>query len=430
MRVTGVAFGLILFCPAIIAANWPEWRGATRDGITTETNLPAHWSATENIQWKAPLPGPGNSTPVVWGHRIFLTQAVPQEGKRLLMCFDRNEGKVLWQKGALYSDKEESHEANPLCSSSPSTDGSRVVAWFGSAGLFCYDIDGKELWKRNLGRQHHEWGYASSPVIHQNFVFLNFGPGENSFIGAFDRNTGKDLWRVPVVERHYKERNDGFNGQEKGVTGSWCTPIIVKVDGKDQLILSVPDKVTALDPETGKEIWFCRGLSPLSYTSPVYGEGLIVATGSYHAPDMMLQPGGHGDITAANRLWEGARTANRLGSPVIKDGYYFVPTMPGVAECIEMKTGKKAWEERTRGHGPKNDTWSSPVLSGDRVYLVNQSSETIVLRAAPKFEILAINSLDNEMSNSSLVVSDGELFIRTYNHLWCIGGKTTTTASR
>lgn len=429
MRVAGVVLGWALLTAAAFGENWPEWRGPTRDGVSREENLLTEWSATQNVKWKTPLPSPGNSTPIVWADKVFLTQAVPDEGKRLLMCFDRKSGKSLWQKGTTYSDKEESHEANPLCSASPATDGKRVVAWFGSAGMFCSDLEGKELWKKDLGKQHHEWGYAASPIFYNDLVIQHFGPGENSFIAAFQKESGKEVWRTPVLEKHYKERNDGFNGQDKGVVGSWSTPIIVKVGGDDQLIITVPDKLSALDPKTGKEIWFVRGLNPLIYTSPVYGEGVIVATGGFHGPDMVVKPGGHGDMTASAKIWEGGRTANRLGSPVIHEGHYYLPTMPGLSECIDLKTGKQIWNERTRGNGPKNDTWSSMVLVGDKIYLLNQSSETIILRASPKFEILRVNSLANEMCNASPVISDGDIFIRTYNHLWCIG-RATATARR
>lgn len=430
MRISGGLFGLGLFAlVSVHAGNWPEWRGPHQDGITAETNLPEKWSATENVKWKTPLPGPGNSTPIVWDDKVFVTQSVENEGKRLLLCFNRKDGKLLWEKGTVFGDKEASHETNPQCSSSPVTDGKVVVAWFGSAGIFCYDLEGKELWKRDLGRQHHEWGYASSPVIYKDLVFLNFGPGENSFLIALKKSDGSTVWQKDVVEKHYKERADGFKGQATGVTGSWATPLIVKTQERDELVLAAPDKLEAFDPTTGKELWFVKGMNPLVYTTPVYGEGIIFCSGGFHGPDMAVRPGGNGDATATHKLWEGGRTQNRLGSAVIKDGYAYLVGMPGVAECIDIKTGKKAWEERVRGLGPNSDSWSSMVLSGDKIYLLNKSGNTIILRASPKFEVLQINSIGNEMCNSSIVVSDGDIFIRTHENLWCIGAST-KTASR
>ena len=428
MRTRGILLGLLLTPALLFADNWPEWRGPRRDGTTAEQNLPLKWSATENVKWKTPLPGPGNSTPIVWGDKIFVTQSIENEGKRLLLCFDRKDGKLLWEKGTVFADKEQSHDTNPQCSSSPATDGERVIAWFGSAGIFCYDLDGKELWKRDLGRHSHEWGYAASPVIHNDLVFLNFGPGERSFLIALNKKTGDEVWRVDIEEKHYKERNDGFKGQNSGVNGSWSTPIIVNQGGREDLVITLPDKMAGFDPTTGNEVWRVKGLNPLIYTSPVFGEGVIVGNGGFHGPDMAVKPGGKGDVTETHKLWEGGRTANRLGSCVIKDGHFYLPTMPGIAECIELKTGKTVWEERIRGTGAKNDTWSSMVLAGDRIYVVNQSADTIVLRASPKFEVLQVNSLGNEMCNATVVPSNGELFIRTHENLWCISDKTRTAA--
>lgn len=427
--MAGFLLGLVLLPVFVLGENWPEWRGPRRDGSSAEKDLPLKWTATENVKWKTPLPGPGNSTPIVWENKVFVTQATQDGAKRMLICFDQKSGQPLWERGTVWPGEEKSHETNPQCSSSPATDGERVVAWFGSAGVFCYDLNGKELWKRDLGTHEHEWGYAASPVIHGDLVFLNFGPGKNSFLVALNKKSGEEVWRNDIEEKHYKERNDGFANQNGGVTGTWSTPIMVKAEGREDLVMTVGNKMVGLDPKTGKEVWFCKGLNPLIYTSPVFGEGLIVANGGFHGPDMVVRPGGKGDVTETHKVWEGERTANRLGSAVIKDGYFFLPTMPGLAECIELKTGKKVWEERIRGTGPKSDTWSSMVLAGDKIYVVNQSADTIVLRASPKFEILQVNSLGNEMCNASMAVSNGDIFIRTHKNLWCIAG-TTKTASK
>lgn len=429
MRTIGLLLGVVLLPCVVVAENWPEWRGPRRDGTSAEKSLPLTWSETENVKWKTPLPGPGNSTPIVWENQVFVTQAVEDEGKRLVMCFDRVSGKKLWEKGTVFAGKEVSHPTNPQCSSSPATDGERVIAWFGSAGVFCYDLQGKELWKRDLGKHEHEWGYAASPVIHGDLIFLNFGPGPQSFLVALNKKSGEEVWRYDIEEKHYKERLDGFKGRDSGVTGTWSTPIIVKAEGREDLVMTVGDKMIGLDPKSGKEIWFCRGLNPLIYTSPVFGEGLIVGTGGFHGPDMAVRPGGMGDVTETHKVWESGRTENRLGSPVIKDGYIFLPTMPGMAECIELKTGKRVWEERIRGTGAKNDVWTSMVLAGDRIYVVNQSGNTIVLKASPKFEVLAVNSVGNEMCNASVAVSNGDIFIRTHENLWCVSGTTKTAGN-
>src|SRR5258708_3803419 len=179
-----------LLCGPLHAANWPAWRGAQGTGVCAEKDLPLHWSTNENVRWRVPLPERGNSTPVIWGNRIFVTQAIQKENRRALICFDRSNGKQLWQSAVVYQEKEMSHDTNPQCSASPVTDGERVVASFGSAGLCCYDFDGKELWHRDLGQQTHIWGNAASPMLHGELCILNFGPGERTFLIAVNKKTG------------------------------------------------------------------------------------------------------------------------------------------------------------------------------------------------------------------------------------------------
>src|SRR5258708_5113871 len=192
-----LSLGLIAFLLSLspLAANWPAWRGPEGTGISTERDLPEHWSKSENVHWRVPLPERGNSTPIISGNRIFLTQAIEKENRRTLMCFDRRDGKLLWQSGTTYTEKDPSHETNPQCSASPVTDGERVIASFGSAGLYCYDFRGKELWHRDLGKQTHIWCNAASPMIWRDLCILNFGPGDRTFLIAVDKATGKTVWQ-------------------------------------------------------------------------------------------------------------------------------------------------------------------------------------------------------------------------------------------
>jgi outer membrane protein assembly factor BamB len=379
------------------------------------------WTATENVRWKTPLPERGNSTPIVWGDRVFVTQAIDKEGRRTVICFDRTSGKQLWQSGVAHREKEETHPTNPYCSASPVTDGTRVIAWFGSAGVVCYDFAGKELWRRDLGKQSHEWGYAASPVLYENLCILNFGPGDRSFLTALDKRSGDTVWHVGVAPPlKPNERTDGFAGRDDGYVGSWSTPILVKAAGRDELLVSLPEQLRAFDPRTGKEQWSCKGLNPLIYTSPIYGDGVVVAMGGFLGTTIAVRPGGEGDVTGTHRLWQTTRTRNRLGSGVVHAGHLYILNTEGIVECVELKTGKAIWEERLKGQAAKSESWSSMVLVGDKIYIPNQSSETYVLRASPKFELLSVNSLDGELTNASLAVSDGELFVRTHKNLWCI----------
>ncbi|MDX1953587.1 MAG: PQQ-binding-like beta-propeller repeat protein [Verrucomicrobiota bacterium] len=427
MKFSQALFLALLSVSTLQAENWPAWRGSGGSGVATDPNLPREWSATENIKWKTPLPDRGNSTPIVWGNKVFVTQAIEADGKRLLLCLDRATGKELWRAGTTYPEKEESHETNPQCSASPVTDGERVVAWFGSAGVFCYSMDGKELWKRDLGKQTHEWGYAASPVLHKDLCYIHFGPGKRTFLAALNKKTGDIVWQIDMPEVFPPKRTDGFAGREQGgIVGSWSTPILINVNGRDELVISVPEEVQGLDPMTGKIFWRCKGLNPLLYTSPIYGDGVVVAMGGFMGTTVAVKPGGSGDVTATHKLWEKQRTKNRLGSGVIKDGYVYVLNTPGVAECIELKSGTVVWEERLPSKGPKSESWSNMTLAGDLIYVPNQSGDVVILKASPKFEVVTVNTIGNELTNGSLATSDGEIFIRTHQNLWCIRNKSRT----
>jgi outer membrane protein assembly factor BamB len=404
--------------PNTEAANWPAWRGPSGDGITSETDLPLSWSADQNVRWKTALPDRGNATPIVWDDRILLTQAVGEE--RLVMCFDRATGKELWRGGTTWKEEEETHPTNPHASASPVTDGERVIAWFGSAGLWCFDMEGKKQWNVDLGRQNHIWGYASSPVIHGDLCILYFGPGDRVFLVAVDKRTGKEAWRVDVPKSNPKARTDGFAGKDDGVVGSFSTPLMVRAEGRDELIMSLPERVQAFDPKTGKELWRCEGLNPLIYTSPMAGEGVVIGSGGYGGSTVAVKPGGAGDVTATHRLWHKIRDKQRIGSGVITGGHLYILNTPGTAQCIDLKTGTPVWEERLTGATGRSESWSSMVLAGDKIYVLNQAGDCFVIRASTKFEKLASNSINDGLCNASVVPSNGDIFIRTHKHLWCI----------
>ncbi|MCX6855308.1 MAG: PQQ-binding-like beta-propeller repeat protein [Verrucomicrobia bacterium] len=413
-----LCFSLVV-TSAATAAPWPAWRGAGGNGVCEETELPLKWSATENVKWKVALPERGNSTPIVWGDQIFITQAVGHE--RLVLCFSRQDGKELWRAGAKEVADEPTHSTNPYCSASPVTDGERVYAWFGSAGLYCFDVSGKQLWHRDLGEHRHEWGYSSGPMLHGDLCYLNFGPGPRSFLLAVNKLTGSDVWRQELGKVEVAmPRNDGFAAKE-GVVGSWSLPLMIKTENREELVMSWPEQVRSYDPKTGQPLWQCAGLNPLVYSSTIYGEGVIIAMGGYSGSTVAVRPGGSGDVTQTHRLWHEPRDSGHIGSGVIKDGHIYIHTMNGIVECVELKTGKRLWKERLKGGGGRSESWSSVVLAGDRLYLVNQGSDCFVLRASPTFEVLAHNPLNDGLTNASLAISDGQIIVRTHAHLWCIG---------
>ncbi len=414
---------LLLFASQIPAADWPAWRGADGSGISQEKNLPVKWGRSENVRWKVDLPEPGNSTPIVVAGKVFLTQAVGEQ--RTLMCLDRRDGKLLWQKGVTTSEREPTHNTNPYCSPSPVSDGERVIAFFASDGLFCYDLNGKELWRRtDLGKQIHIWGAGTSPAIHGDLCHLNFGPGETTYLLAVNKRTGETVWRHDEETGYGKPptadvRGGGKGGGNATYIGSWSTPILAKLDGKDQLLLSWPRRLAAYDPASGKELWTCEGLNPLVYTSPLVSpDGIIVAMGGFGGQALAVKPSGSGDITR-RRLWHDPKTKQRIGSGVIHNGHIYIHNDPGVAECFELKSGKLVWEQRLPATVATGQNWSSVMLADGLCYTITQGGDCFVFKASPKFEVVAVNPL-GERSNSSIVPSDGELFIRTHKALRCI----------
>lgn len=399
------------------ADNWPMWRGAKGDGTTAETKLPLEWGADQNVRWKIALPDRGNSTPVVWGDRVLLTQAVEKTGQRLLLCMDRKTGRKLWETGTVYPTAELTHGTNPYCSASPATNGERTVVFFASAGVFCYDMEGRELWKRtDLGEQKHIWGNGTSPVISGNRVFLNFGPGEKTVLYCFDLQTGKTLWQ------HDEPGGASGEGKEKKWLGSWADPLLRNTGSRDELLMAYPGRACAFDPGSGKELWTCEGLNDLVYNSPLYADGMVVAFGGYGGKGLGVRAGGEGDVTQTRRLWHLPKVSQRIGSGVLYEGHHYILSDGGIAECRDLKTGQMVWSERLKGPGPTGQNWSSLVLSGDGLcYAVNQGGDAFVFRAAPKFELLATNSIGEKVIGS-MAVSNGDLFIRSYKNLWCIGG--------
>jgi outer membrane protein assembly factor BamB len=406
------------------ADDWPGWRGPTGQGQCLEKSLPLTWGPKENVRWKVPLPDAGTSTPVIWGDHIFVTQASektlwPPQGnnggpaiarKRSLLCFARADGKLLWQKDVLYPEKESTHPTNPFCSASPATDGERVVVSFGSAGMYCYDFKGNELWKVDPGKMEHIWGNASSPVLHGDLAILWCGPGENQKLLAVNKKTGKQVWE-------HKEPG----GDAKKYIGSWSTPIIARVNDADQLILSVPNKLKGFDPKTGKELWSCSGLTALVYTSPLYADGIAVAMSGFHGHALAVKLGGQGDITR-DRLWHHNRqNPQRIGTGVIVGEHLYMLSEPGAPQCFELKTGKEVWSSQVERR-PGGSAWGSMVHANGRLYITDRGGTTLVFEASPKYRLLATNRL-GEHTDASIAISNGEIFIRTFKHLWCISEK-------
>lgn len=408
---------ILLFCSSTFAADWPQFRGPDRSGISTEDKAPINWSSTSSIKWKAALPQPGNSSPIVSGNRVFLTVAEDSRGRsRSLYCFDRESGKKLWSKSVTWEKPDPTHKTNPYAASTPAADGSHVYVWHGSPGFYCYDYEGNEIWRRDLGVYRHIWGYASSPVLYNDRILLNVGPGQRQALLALDKATGKTLWETP--EPGGAEDKSAKTGKW---IGSWATPVIAKINNQDQVLCAMPGKVNAYDPASGKVIWFVEGAGDLAYNDVILAGDIGVYMSGFHGPAIGFKlTGGSGNVTESNRLWrKTSRIPQRIGTGVVVNGHIYSPGET-ILQCIDPKTGDELWSNR-----PANQSFWAPALATAKghIYFLSQRGITHIVEADPKgYKQITANGL-GEPSNSSPALANGLLFIRTARHLYCIEEK-------
>jgi outer membrane protein assembly factor BamB len=415
---------LVSLAVAVVSAeNWPQWRGPSLNGLSAEKNLPVRWSKTENITWKLPLPAWSGSTPIVWGDRIFLSVADDlrhREGENLfLWSVDRTKGTVLWKR-PLGGGNHQERKQN-MSSPSPVTDGKRVWVMTGTGILKAFDFDGKELWNRDIqkdyGRFGLNWGYGSSPLLVGDALYVQVLHGmrtdDPSYVLRIDAATGKTLWRV---ERPTKAR---FESPD-----AYTTPALLKYGSATEIVVTGGDVVTGHDPATGKELWRANGLNPDndgSYrivASPIVHGELIVAP-TRERPLLVFKAGGRGDISRSHLLWS-FNYGPDVPTPVTDGTYLYVVNDRGIMWCLDLKTGKEVYgRQRLR-----SATYSaSPVLADGKIYVTNEDGVTIVVKAGPTFQVLAENDFD-DYTLSSPAVSEGQIFIRTATHLYCIGKRT------
>jgi outer membrane protein assembly factor BamB len=412
-----VAVAILLFCgisAALRAEYWPQWRGPALNGISTETNLPIRWSKKENVAWRLALPAWSGSTAIVWGDRIFLNVA---EGQDLfLWTVDRAAGSLLWKKHLSAGNHRE--QKQNMSSPSPVTDGRGVWVMTGTGILKAFGFDGQELWSRDIqkdyGRFGLNWGYASSPLLHEDSLYVQVLHGmrtdDPSYMLRIDKRTGKTVWRVERPTTARRESPD-----------SYTTPALLRFGSTVEIVITGGDVVTGHDPATGKELWRANGLNPqndASYrivASPVVFGDMIYAP-SRERPLLALKAGGRGDITTSHRVWSFDYGPD-VPTPVTDGTYLYVVRDNGVMWCLDAKTGREIYgRQRIRPA-----TYSgSPVLADGRIYVTNEDGLTVVVRAGPKFEVLAENDLE-EYTLSSPAVSEGQIFIRTESGLYAIG---------
>ena len=411
---------------------WPHWRGPLASGVAPRANPPVEWSEKQNIRWKVELPGKGHSSPIVFGDRVYVTAATPvgaeqkpvfdsapgvhdsvpvtRTNQYLVMALNRSDGRVMWKKVVREEwPHEGGHDTGSPASNSPVTDGERLYAFFGSRGLYCLDTNGAVKWQKDLGKMQtlHAHGEGSSPVIHDATLIIVWDHEGDSFLCAFDKRTGRQLWKTPRDEKT-----------------SWSTPIVVEVDGKPQIIVSATKHVRGYDLGTGAPLWMGPGLTDNVVGSPVHWRGLAIAGSSYGQQAMVAirLAGARGDITGTtNIVWKLNRSTPYVPSPLLYDDtLYFLRHYQNVLLRLDPLTGQPRGEP-LRVPGIR-DIFASPVGAAGRIYITDRDGVTVVLRHDRQNATLAVNRLDDHFS-ASAALADGELYLRGERFLYCIAEK-------
>jgi outer membrane protein assembly factor BamB len=425
--------------------NWPQFRGVRASGVSEGKPLPEKWDVEKNesVLWKTAIPGLGHSSPIVWGDKIFVTTAISgKENAELkvglygdiasvndstvhqwkVYCVDKNTGKILWDRVAIKGvPKVARHTKSTHASSTMATDGKHVVAFFGSEGLYCYDMAGKLLWKKDFGTldagfylvPSAQWGFASSPIIHNGRVIVQCDVQKSPFLASLDVKTGKEIWRTP--------RED---------VPTWGSPTIVEVGGRPQIIVNGWKHIGGYDLPTGKEIWRLKGGGDIPVPTPVYGNGLLFITNAHGtmAPIYAIKPeSAGGDITLKGQeksntsiAWFTPRDGAYMQTPVVYGDYLYVCRDHGLVGCYEAKTGKRLYNERL---GTGRSGFTASAVAGDgKLYFTSEDGDIYVVQAGPQFKLLSTNSME-EVCMATPAISNGVMFWRTQGHLVAIGKK-------
>jgi outer membrane protein assembly factor BamB len=415
-RAFAISALLVLSLSAARADNWPQWRGPNLNGTSNEKNLPVKWTTEENVVWKLAMPSWSGSTPIIWADRVFLNVA---DGDNLsLWCIDKTKGTVLW-KQPLGGGNVKMRKQN-MSSPSPVTDGRAVYVMTGTGILKAFDFTGKELWARDIQKDYGafglNWGYASSPLLFEDSLFVQVLHGmktdDASYVMRLDKKSGKTLWKVDRATNAIRESPD-----------SYTTPALLRYGKTTEIVITGGDCVTGHDPATGKELWRANGLNPdnnPSYrivASPIIFEDIIYAPTRVR-PLLALRAGGRGDVTTSHLLWSTVNGPD-VPTPVTDGKYFYIVNDRGIMWCLDAKTGAEIYGQQRLKPG----TYSgSPVLADGKIYVTNEDGLTAVVQAGPKFEVLAENPL-NDYVLSSPAISDGKIFLRTGQFLYCIGKK-------
>jgi outer membrane protein assembly factor BamB len=389
------------------AKYWPRWRGPSGQGHVPAGQYTDKWSPNASV-WKTAVPGRGNSSPIVWGDRIFLTTGYGNGERLSMLAFSRADGKQLWETFIPQNGVEYVHYKNGFASATPATDGQHVYASFGRHGLFAFDFNGKIVWQHKFGIIDNYHGPAGSPVLYKDRIFIYQDanpaapPGQSAFVGAFDKQTGKPLWMTPRSE-----------------TVGWGTAVVINTGERDELIVSSQRRVAAYDPATGKELWTARGMSSEVIPTPVVGHGLVFASSGRAGPTLAIKPGGTGDVTSTHVAWSSPR-----GSPFVPSGIvvgdllYLINDMQSILTVYEAATGKLVYQDRL-GTAIREGFSASPVHVNGKIFLTNDDGQTFVVEAGRTFKLLHVNEL-GEQTLASPALVDGTWYWRTATSLRAI----------
>lgn len=398
------ALGCCLTSVVAAGENWPGWRGPRGDGHSAETQLPVSWDASA-VAWKTTVAGRGQSSPVVWGERIFLTSAEDGGRQRKVLCLDRATGKQIWQQVAGWKGQAEPlHKMNSWASATCVTDGELVVAFFGRGGLHCYTVDGQPRWSKDLGLfDVNPWGTAACPVIVGDLVIQNCDNDVDARLIALNKKTGELVWQTDRPEAR-----------------GWSTPIMHQVGSREELLLNGDAGVTAYDPTTGKQLWFCKSFNGRGEPTVTPGKDLVYLVNGKPGDIYAVQPGGSGDVTGSRMAWHTPRKSGRdLPSPILIGNYLLVIAMNGIGTCYDSTSGQMLWNERLIGNYS-----ASPIAANGLAYCVAEDGTTVVIRPGPSLEVVARNTVSpaaDEIFRASLAPSDGQLLLRSDQVLYCIG---------
>jgi len=430
-RICVLILAAISLSASAYGENWPGFRGPDGSGVSSDKNPPMKWSDSENLKWKTALPGPGSSSPIVWGDRVFVTcysgygvsrrsAGSMSDLKRHLLCIDRTSGKILWTKTVASTVREDSYRGyiseHGYASHTPVTDGKTVFVFFGKSGAMAFDFDGKQLWKTSLGTMSGSkgWGSAASPILYKDTVIIN-ASDEGRKIVALDKKTGAEKWKAAADSTDL----------------TYNTPLIVKVsDTRKDLVFAVPEEVWGLNPDTGKLRWYAE-MAPNGNISPsVVADGATVfATGGYLVKGTVaVKAGGKGNVTKSHKRWASG-DSSYVPSPIVRNGYLYWVNESGLVYCLSDKTGKRVYRQKlTRPGGrsiPSRSVYASIVEIAGNFYAVTRKCGTFILAAAPKFRQIAVNQFASDASdfNASPAVSDSQLFIRSNKYIYCVGDR-------